>query len=180
MKSLFTACQWIRPREWNNDLVTIAVETDATLPLEGQMAVQWVRYQWYADTGDNDKAREAIEWILRQDLPRADRLTWEWEFVWLMAFSLRSGDGARERASIAERLTPPRLTNGESREVWKGRAAIAACEGRIDAARDAAVKAVAFAKADKRYPAALLRALESDLMELLATGPESKVIGESR
>ena len=169
VRSLVTSCEWVRPREWNREMVELAIEalSDSTVPLEVELAVQWARYQWYADTGGVDKAGEAIEWILRQNLPRHDRLTWEWEFVWFHAFSGRSADSARERARIAEGLMPSRLTYGESREVWKCRAAIAACEGRIEEARNAAAKAVSFARSDKSYAAGLLKALEFDLAELI-------------
>lgn len=73
---------------------------------------------------------------------------------------------------IAQELTPAVLSGGQSIEVWKFRAGIAACEGRVDDARGAASKAVSFAKSEKSYAAGLARALEEDLTEL-TKGPRA-------
>jgi hypothetical protein len=68
---------------------------------------------------------------------------------------------------VAQELTPTVLSGSESIEVWKSKAGIAACEGRIDDASEAASNAVSFAKSEKSYAAGLARALEDDLAELI-------------
>lgn len=173
IKSLVASCDWLRPREWDHRLVQIAHEPAASgLPQEVDRLVHWVRYQWCADTGDVEEARRALEWTLRQQLSPVERITWAWEAVWFHAFSLRDAVGAREMQRIAQELTPAVLSGSESIEVWKCRAGIAACEGRMGDARDAAAKAASFAKSEKSYAAGLARALEEDLTELIE-GPRA-------
>lgn len=173
IKSLVASWDWLRPREWDRRLVQIADDLAAPgLPQEVDRLVHWVRYQWSADTGDVEKARQALEWTLRQQLSPAERITWAWEAVWFHAFSLRDAAGAREMQGIAQELTPAVLSESESIEVWKCAAGIAACEGRIGDARDAAAKAVSSAKSEKSYAAGLARALEEDLTELIE-GPRA-------
>jgi hypothetical protein len=173
IKSLVASCDWLRPREWDHRLVQIADEPAASgLPQEVDRLAHWVRYQWCADTGDIERAREALEWMLRQQLSPAERMTWAWEAVWFHAFSLKDAAGAREMQRIAQELTPAVLSGSQSIEVWKCRAEIAACEGRMDDAREAASKAVSFATSEKSYAAGLGRALEEDLAELIE-GPHA-------
>ena len=168
IKSLVASCDWLRPREWDHSLVQIALDepADLGLPQEVDRLVHWVRYQWYADTGNVERAGEALEWTLRQDLSPAHRLGWAWDAVWFQAFSLRDAAGARAMQGVAQQLTPAVLSGSESIGVWKSKAGIAACEGRIDDASEAASNAVSFAKSDKSY-AGLAKALEDDLAELI-------------
>ncbi len=169
IKSLVASCDWLRPREWDERLVQIALDEPAGLgsPQEVDRLVHWVRYQWYADTGNVEKATAALEWTLRQDLSAADRLLWAWEAVWFQAYSLRDAAGALAMQHIAQELTPAVLSGSESIEVWKSKAGIAACQGRIDDASEAASNAVSFAKSEKSYSGGLAKALEDDLAEFI-------------
>jgi hypothetical protein len=173
MKYLTVSLQWMRPREWDPGLVGLALDESAGLdsswPLEIKWLVHWTRYQWHADIGEVDKAGDAIRWILGHQVRSADQVSWEWEYVWFLAFSLRDVEGARARARIAEGRTPSRLSDGQCSTVLKCRAAIAACEGRFEDASDSAAKALSLAKTDKGYSEGLVRALAFDLDELISS-----------
>lgn len=73
---------------------------------------------------------------------------------------------------VAQELKPAVLSGSQSIEVWKCRVEIAACEGRMDDVREAASKAVSFAKSERSYAAGLVRALEEDLADLIE-GPRA-------
>jgi hypothetical protein len=162
-------CDWLRPREWDDRLVQIALGRPAGvgLPLEVDMAVHWVRYQWCADSGDVEKAAKSLQWILQQDLSATDRLTWAWEAVWFQAFSRKDAAEARAMQGVAQGHTPVVLTAIESIQIWKSKAGVAACEGRVDDAREAALNAVSLAKSERSYAAGLTKALEDDLAGLI-------------
>ena len=77
----------------------------------------------------DEKAREALEWILRQQLPPAERMTWAWEAVWFHAFSLGDAAAAREMQRVSQELTPAVLSGSQSIEVWKCAAEIGGLRG---------------------------------------------------
>jgi hypothetical protein len=169
--SLISSNGELRPREWDKGLVELALDTsiEVSPPLDLEATLQFVRYQRSADLDDIDEARAALGSLLRQGLPHEGQLMWEWESAWFHAFSLKDIEGARKQQCVAAGMMQEGDFKNASLQIdkWKVEAAIAALEGRFCDARLAASEALSCATSDRSYPAALVRALESDISQLI-------------
>ncbi len=164
--SLLASYDELRPRQWDRGLVALALDesirpSSSSAP---ELLLHYIRYQWYADTGDTDRAGRALDWILGQRLTVSEQLTWRWETVWFQAFSRKNAENARAQRLLAEALSQ---AGKQGSVVWKAEAAIAACECRHADARVAVENALSCMASEKCLPTALARALESDLLSLL-------------
>jgi hypothetical protein len=168
INSLLSSSDEFHPREWDAGLVELALDESVKInrPFAVDPLLLYIRYQRFADTGAVDPARDALAEILRQPLSKAERFIWQWEAVWFEAFSAGNVEAAREMELRSEQQAP--VATGA--QVWKAKAAIAARQGRMKEAREAANKALSCCQGEPGYTAALIRALREDLDELLA-GP---------
>jgi hypothetical protein len=171
LASLLNSADERRPRDWDTGLVELALDSsiDVDLPVNLGPILHYIRYQWYADTCQLNQAGDALNAILQLQLPRDQNLIWQWEAVWFYGFSLKDLEGARRQERIADALTHEEISQRPElqSQIWKSRAAIAACEGRLCDAKSALQKALSYVALDQNYPAAMATALESDLNQLV-------------
>ena len=162
--SLLGANNTLRPREWNPALVSLALSRPTADSADLSSSLQWLKYNWCADTGRFLEAAQAIHWLISEQEGEFGRWLARWEASWFEAFSNNNLAGAREHIEIAERLAPQKL--GQAAR-WKAMAAVAALEGRGAEAQEFAQKAISSLAAESAS-AGIKRAIEADLIELLA------------
>ncbi len=125
--------------------------------------LQWLKYNWYADTGRRSEAAQTMQWLLSQQQGEFGRWLARWEASWFEAFSNHNLVAAREHIQLAERLAPQKL--GQHAK-WKALSAVAALEGRKEEARAFATQAISSLSAESVNPG-MKRAIQDDLTDLL-------------
>ncbi len=165
--SLNSPTSMLRPREWAVGLVTLAFDDSIDmrpLGLNFESAVHWLKYNWYADTGETALAGAALEWLLSERATEPEQHCARWEAVWFEVFSNNDPSAARSHLQIAERF-PTDSTRQSMR--WKARAAVAAAEGRGGESQGHAARAISFLAQESDIGPGFTKAIEDDLKDLL-------------
>lgn len=184
LRALWFPGSRLRPREYDPELVSLALDETVRLPVNGmnsdarnRTAVEWAKYNWYADTGCIEPARAALEWLLVNGVTARDRSLAGLEAVWFEIFSCRDLPAALKRwrdiEYRADVLEDPLA-------FWKAKAALAQAQG-LDVEAELATKnaRLALAKATN-LSWGLAKAIEDDLSELLARTPMMPALGDAR
>jgi hypothetical protein len=165
--SLSSPTSMLRPRGWDAGLVALALDDSIDmrpLGVEFESAVEWLKYNRYADKGHPTLAGAALEWLLSERATLPERQCARWEAVWFEVFSNNDPSAAVAHLQMAERFA----TDSTRQSVrWRARAAVAAAEGWADEARDNAAKAISAMTQEGDIGPGLAKAIEDDLNDLL-------------